>query len=269
MSEQEGGNQQDGKHGEVRLTITGAAAHIVFDRTDAHNAMTWHMYEQLEAICERLAGEPDVRVATFRGAGGKAFVAGTDIQQFGAFKSGEDGVAYEHRIERVLAKLDGLPMPTLAIVDGWCVGGGLAIAACCDLRIAAPGARFGVPIARTLGNCLAIGNTARLVAEFGVGRAKRMLVLGDMLNVDDAIAAGFVIESAEPDQLDARAAALVDRLSRNAPITMRVTKQSVSRMLAALPLSGDDLVRECYGSRDFREGVASFTEKRPPRWTGV
>ncbi|KIG08757.1 enoyl-CoA hydratase/isomerase family protein [Caballeronia concitans] len=257
------------KQGEVRLTMEGAAAHIVFDRADAHNAMTWHMYEQLEAICERLANERDVRVATFRGAGGKAFVAGTDIQQFTAFKSAEDGVNYERRIERVLSKVDALPMPTLAIVDGWCVGGGLAIAACCDLRIATPQAKFGVPIARTLGNCLAISNTARIVAEFGIGRAKRMLVLGDMLNVDDAIAAGFVIESVEPDQLDARAAALVDRLSRNAPITMRVSKQSMSRMLAALPLEGDDLVRQCYGSHDFHEGVAAFTEKRPPVWTGA
>ncbi|WP_250453986.1 enoyl-CoA hydratase/isomerase family protein [Caballeronia sp. ATUFL_M2_KS44] len=257
------------KQGEVRLTIEGAAAHIVFDRADAHNAMTWHMYEQLEAICERLANERDVRVATFRGAGGKAFVAGTDIQQFTAFESAEDGVNYERRIERVLSKVDGLPMPTLAIVDGWCVGGGLAIAACCDLRIATPQAKFGVPIARTLGNCLAISNTARIVAEFGIGRAKRMLVLGDMLNVDDAIAAGFVIEGVEPDQLDARAAALVDRLSRNAPITMRVSKQSMSRMLAALPLEGDDLVRQCYGSHDFHEGVSAFTEKRPPVWTGA
>jgi enoyl-CoA hydratase/carnithine racemase len=254
--------------GEVRLVIEGAAAHVVFDRVAAHNAMTWHMYEQLEAICERLAGERDVRVVTFRGAGGKAFVAGTDIRQFGAFESGEDGVKYEHRIERILGRVDALPMPTLAIVDGWCVGGGLAIAACCDLRIATPNAKFGVPIARTLGNCLAIGNTARLVAEFGIGRAKRMLVLGDMLNVDEAIAAGFVFECCEPDQVDARAAAQVDRLARNAPITMRVTKQFVSRMLAALPLQGDDLVRQCYGSRDFHEGVAAFTEKRPPAWTG-
>lgn len=256
------------QEGEVHLTIEGAAAHVVFDRVDAHNAMTWHMYERLEAICERLANEPSVRVVTFRGAGGKAFVAGTDIQQFSAFETADDGVAYERRIETVLTKIDRLPMPTLAIVDGWCVGGGLAIAACCDLRICVPHAKFGVPIARTLGNCLAISNTARLVAEFGVGRTKRMLVLGDMLTADDAMAAGFIIESVEADQLDTRAAAHVDRLARNAPLTMGVAKQSVSRILAALPLEGDDLVRRCYGSNDFHEGVAAFTEKRPAVWTG-
>jgi enoyl-CoA hydratase len=261
-------NQAAQSEGEVRLVIDGAAAHVTFDRIDAHNAMTWHMYEQLEAICERLANDRTVRVATFRGAGGKAFVAGTDIRQFSAFESGEDGVEYERRIERIVGKVDALPMPTLAIVDGWCVGGGLAIAACCDLRIATPNAKFGVPIARTLGNCLAIGNTARLVAEFGVGRAKRMLVLGDMLNIDDAIASGFVFERCEPDQLDARVDVHVDRLAHNAPITMRVTKQYVSRILAALPLNGDDLVRETYGSRDFHEGVAAFAEKRPAQWLG-
>jgi enoyl-CoA hydratase len=261
-------SEAEQSEGEVRLVVEGAAAHVSFDRVDAHNAMTWHMYEQLEAICERLANDRAIRVATFRGAGEKAFVAGTDIRQFGAFESGEDGVAYEHRIERILGRIDALPMPTLAIVDGWCVGGGLAIAACCDLRIATPNAKFGVPIARTLGNCLAISNTARLVAEFGVGRAKRMLVLGEMLNIDDAMASGFVFERCDPDQLDARVAAHVDRLARNAPITMRVTKQSVSRILAALPLSGDDLVRETYGSRDFHEGVKAFMEKRPAQWTG-
>lgn len=254
--------------GEVHLSVDGAVAQIVFDRVDAHNAMTWSMYEQLETICEHLTNESTVRVATFRGAGGKAFVAGTDIQQFRVFTGADDGVKYEHRIERILGKLDALPIPTLAIVDGWCVGGGLAIAACCDLRIATPKAKFGIPIARTLGNCLAIANTARIVAEFGIGRAKRMLVLGETLDVDEAIAAGFVIERCEPDQLVARAAVHVDRLARNAPITMRVTKQSISRILAALPLKDEDLIRLCYGSRDFREGVAAFTEKRQPLWTG-
>jgi enoyl-CoA hydratase/carnithine racemase len=258
----------DANEGQVHCTIDGAVAHVVFDRVAAHNAMTWRMYEQLEEICERIARLSEIRAVTFRGAGGRAFVAGTDIQQFLAFSTAEDGVEYEQRIETVLGKVDRLPVPTLAIVDGWCVGGGLAIAACCDLRISTPVAKFGVPIARTLGNCLAIRNTARLAAEFGIGPAKRMLLLGDMLSAEQAQTAGFVSEVVDAQEIDARAAAIVERLTHNAPLTMRVSKESIARMLAALPLEGEDLVRLCYGSADFRHGVQAFVDKRTPEWSG-
>src|SRR5437868_8334932 len=132
--------------GEVHYSCTGAVASIVFDRHAARNAMTWQMYEQLGEICKRLQNEDGVRVAVFRGAGGKAFVAGTDIAQFQKFTSAEDGIAYEETMERYLAGLEALPMPTLAVVEGFAIGGGLAIATCCDLRIATPNASFGVPI---------------------------------------------------------------------------------------------------------------------------
>jgi enoyl-CoA hydratase len=258
----------DLQNGKVGYRLDGAAAHVTFDRPAAHNAMTWQMYEQLGEICERIRQDSRIRVATFRGAGGKSFVSGTDIQQFKEFGAAEDGVRYEHRIEALLGTLGSLPIPTLAIVDGWCVGGGLAIAASCDFRIAVPNAKFGVPIARTLGNCLAIRNTARLVAELGIGRVKRMLMLGEMLGASEAQVAGFVTEVVEPDELDARAAALVERLANNAPLTMRVSKESIGRILDALSLEGDDLVRLCYGSEDFRRGMDAFIEKRVPEWIG-
>jgi enoyl-CoA hydratase len=254
--------------GQVRYERDGVVAHMVFDRPESRNAMTWQMYEQLNVICELIRQDPQIRVVTLRGVGGRAFIAGTDIKQFTEFASAEDGVRYEKRAEAFLAALDTLPVPTLAIVDGWCVGGGLAIAACCDLRVATPNARFGIPIARTLGNCLSIGNYARIVAEFGVGRAKRMLMLGDMLTADDAYVAGFVSAISEPSELDTQVAALVDRLSRNAPITMRVSKQAIARVLHAVPLDADDLLRECYGSRDFHVGVRAFIDKQEPQWAG-
>jgi enoyl-CoA hydratase len=254
--------------GRVRYEINGAIAQAVFDRPDAHNAMTWQMYEQLEAFCARIEADRAVRVAVFRGAGGKAFVAGTDIRQFLEFASPEDGVRYEARIEAVIGALDRLRVPTVAIVDGWCVGGGLAIAAHCDYRIATPAAKFGVPIARTLGNCLSIRNTARLVAEFGVGRAKRMLMFGDMVDAQQAHAAGFVSEIVGPSELDARADAVAARFAANAPLTMRAAKESIARALAASALEGEDLVRLCYGSADFHEGVQAFVDKRPAKWLG-
>jgi enoyl-CoA hydratase/carnithine racemase len=258
--------------GTVRLTIDGAAAHVLFDRPEAHNALTWTMYEQLGEICTRLASDPSVRVVTLRGAGGKAFVAGTDIAQFAAFGSGEDGaedgVAYERNIDAGVDALERLPMPVIALLEGWVVGGGLAIAATADLRIATPDARFGVPIARTLGNCLSSTNVSRLVAGFGAGNAKRMLLLADLLTAEEARATGFVTQVVAADALEAASAAMCARLAGHAPLTLRAAKETVRRIVAAGVPDNLDLVRLCYGSADFREGIAAFVEKRPARWQG-
>ncbi len=254
--------------GTTRYERDGVIARVTFDRQAARNAMTWAMYDQLGAACEKIAADREVRVAIFRGAGGKAFVAGTDIGQFRQFRSGEDGIAYEHRMADYLAAVEQLPVPTLAVIEGWAIGGGLAIACACDLRIATPGTRFGVPIARTLGNCLSVENHALVVAAFGASRAKKMLMLAENLTAEEAATAGFLSEIVPPEALDARAQELCDRLARNAPITMRVTKESIRRVLHAGLPSGEDLIRECYGSADFHEGVEAFVSKREPRWKG-
>ena len=177
--------------GEVRLVRDGAVATILFDRPQARNAMTWRMYEGLAAACAELSADSTVRVAVMRGVGGKAFIAGTDIGQFQEFTDGEQGVDYEIEMEGYLSAIEALPMPTLAVAEGWAIGGGLAIAACCDLRIATPGTKFGVPIARTLGNCLSVANYARIVTGIGQARAKRMLLMAENIPAEDALAAGF------------------------------------------------------------------------------
>jgi enoyl-CoA hydratase/carnithine racemase len=254
--------------GQVRVEREGAIARVVFDRPAARNAMTWTMYEQLNDACLRLRADATVRVVVFRGAGGKAFVAGTDIAQFLAFKTAEDGLAYEAKMEGYLDALESLPMPTLAVIEGLAVGGGLAIAACCDLRIATPGARFGVPIARTLGNCLSVTNCARLVMALGAARTKRILLLSEMLTAEEALAAGFLVAMPAPAEFDVRVAEICDRLVRNAPVTMRVSKEAIRRLLHAGLSDSDDLIRECYGSEDFRSGVQAFVEKREAQWSG-
>lgn len=254
--------------GATRYERDGVIARITFDRQAARNAMTWAMYDQLAAACGKIAADPEVRVAVFRGAGGKAFVAGTDIGQFQKFKSGEDGIGYESRMADYLTAVEQIRVPTLAVIEGWAIGGGLAIACACDLRIATPGTRFGVPIARTLGNCLSVENYALVVAAFGLSRAKKMLMLAENLTADEAAASGFLSEIVPPEQLDTRAQELCDRLAKNAPITMRVTKESIRRLLHAGLPAGEDLIRECYGSKDFHEGVDAFVAKREPRWTG-
>jgi enoyl-CoA hydratase len=254
--------------GETRVVRDGAVATILFDRPQARNAMTWRMYEGLAAACAQLSADDSVRVVVLRGVGGKAFIAGTDIAQFQEFETGEQGIAYEAMMEGYLTALESLPMPTLAVVEGWAIGGGLAIAACCDLRIATPGTKFGVPIARTLGNCLSVANVARLIVGLGQARAKRMMLMAENVPAEDALAAGFLMAVVDPAGLDAAVTEICERLKGNAPVTMRVTKEAMRRLqMAGLP-DGDDLVRAAYGSDDFHEGVKAFVEKRPAQWKG-
>jgi enoyl-CoA hydratase/carnithine racemase len=254
--------------GEVRYNREGPVVTVTFDRPAARNAMTWRMYEQLGEACARIHREDGLRVAVFCGAGGKAFIAGTDIAQFQAFCGGDDGIAYEEKMEGYIGAVEALPVPTLAVIEGFAIGGGLAIAAACDLRIATPGSRFGVPIARTLGNCLSMANYARLVAALGAPRAKRVLLLAENISAEEALAGGFLSEIVAATELEARVAELTSRLSHHAPLTMRVTKEAIRRILHAGLPDGDDLVRACYGSDDFRLGIEAFLEKREPQWTG-
>lgn len=254
--------------GQVRLHIEGEVASIVFDRPSARNAMTWAMYEQLGAICDQLAEPGAVRVACLRGAGGEAFIAGTDIEQFKAFKDGQDGVNYERGIDEGVARLEALPIPTVAVIEGWAVGGGLAIAAACDIRIATPSARLGVPIARTLGNCLSAANLARLVAAFGRPRVQRMLVGAELLSAQEALACGFLAELVPAEGMDAAAAALCKRLASLAPVTQAVSKEALRRLLMQNLPDVTDLIVRAYGSEDFHEGVNAFSQKRGPVWRG-
>lgn len=253
--------------GVVRLELRGATAHITFDRPQARNAMTWAMYEQLDRAVDRVASEAEVRVAVLRGASGH-FVAGTDIAQFANFGSGDDGVSYEAQLEAVLAKVELMPVATIAAVEGYAAGGGLALAAVCDLRICTPDARFGVPIARTVGNCLSMPNYARLVASLGAARTTELVFTADFMPVDEARALGFVMAVVEPESFDAQLDALCARLASHAPVTLQVTKEAIRRIVRQSPVDGDDLVHRAYGSRDFHEGVAAFMEKRAPRWEG-
>ena len=254
--------------GTVDLGVEGGVASVTFNRPEARNAMTWAMYEQLQAICEQLRADASVRVVRFQGAGGEAFVAGTDIAQFQTFTTGDDGVDYERRIDAAIALLESLPMPAVAVVQGWCVGGGLAIATACDFRIATPAAKFGVPIARTLGNCLSIANVARLVAAFGRPRVQRLLMLADLIAADEARACGYLLDVVPSEEIEAAAQQLCARLAGMAPVTQQVGKQTLLRLLRRELPEAEDLIRRCYGSDDFREGVQAFVAKRAPQWRG-
>jgi enoyl-CoA hydratase/carnithine racemase len=246
----------------------GQAALLTFNRPEAHNAMSWEMYEALYECCEEVDADERVRVLVLRGAGDKAFVAGTDIKQFLEFKSGEDGISYEERMERVIGRLERVGKPTVAVIDGYAIGGGLSIASVCDLRVCTPEAKFGIPIARTLGNCLSIENYARLVALIGAGRTKELILTAKMFSAEEALGAGLVTEIVPRVELEERVDELCASLGSHAPITMGVTKEALRRLQFAELPEAEDLVIETYGSEDFHEGVSAFVEKRRPNWQG-
>jgi enoyl-CoA hydratase/carnithine racemase len=268
MAESQGdsGDRQEDGQGTVRFERDGAVATLTFARPHARNAMTWTMYDELQAACRELREDRTCRVVVLRGEGGEAFVAGTDIAQFSGFSSGEDGIAYEERMEAVFADLESLPQPTVAVVEGFAVGSGLLMASICDLRIATPSARFGMPVARTLGNCLSMRNYARLVSVLGASRVASVVMTASFIDAEAAHAAGFVTAVHQPEQLDAAIRELSGRLEQHAPFTMWMTKEALRRIrFAALP-DGDDLVRAAFGSADFHEGVSAFVSKRSARW---
>ena len=255
--------------GEVTCQVERSIARVVFDRPAARNAMTKKMYGQLQNICERLAKNADVRAAVFRGAGGKSFVAGSDVGIFDGFESAQDGLDYEAEMEGHTRALAGLPMPTIAVIEGWAVGGGLNLASACDLRIGTPDARMGAPLARTMGNCLSIFNYARLISGFGAPRAKRMLLLGEFVGAAEAQACGFLTEVASPEDIDTCVSQMCARILEQAPITMRVSKYAIDRVQRiGLESEAVDLLTQAYGSQDFKIGVAAFQEGTPPKWTG-
>ncbi|MEJ2015148.1 MAG: enoyl-CoA hydratase/isomerase family protein [Limibacillus sp.] len=244
---------------------------ITFNRPQARNAMTFAMYDRLTEICGEVEQDRSVKLLVLTGAGEKAFVAGTDISQFRAFKTAEDAFDYEARIERVLGALESLRVPTIAAISGACTGGGAAIAACCDLRIGAANARFGFPVARTLGNCLAMNNYARLKDLIGAARAKELLFTARLMEAEEAERLGLLSEVL-PDRaaLMERAAELADHIAGMAPLTLQATKQALLRLQTRLSKEeGRDLIRLCYTSNDFREGMEAFLAKRKPEWTGT
>ena len=235
--------------------------HVTLNRPQARNALTFAMYERLAEI----AADPgDVRALVITGAGDKAFAAGTDINQFRAFSGADDAMAYEARIDRVLGTIERCPVPTVAAIAGACTGGGAAIAAACDLRIAAANARFGFPIARTLGNCLSMSNIARLSALVGPARVARDDFHRAPVLRHRGVVSGIGHRSAaRPCRAGSAGGGTRRSGGRHAPLTMRATREALRRMRDNLP-PDEDLIRLCYTSQDFKEGMDAFLTKRPP-----
>jgi enoyl-CoA hydratase/carnithine racemase len=257
--------------GDILYEITDGIGRVTFNRPQARNAFTFQMYERLAEICAQAENDPSVKVLLLTGAGEKAFAAGTDISQFQDFSTAEHALEYESRIERVLAALENCRVPSIAAIAGVCTGGGFSIAGCCDLRIGAANARFGVPIGRTLGNCLSISNYVRLAALLGPALVKDIIFTARLIEAEEARKIGLLGEVLpDCETLQLRATELARTVASQAPLTLQVTKEALRRIKEKMnPEDDPELILKCYMSKDFREGMDAFLNKRPPKWTGT
>ncbi len=253
---------------DLRYEVRDGIGYVTFDRPQARNAMTFAMYEKLHEVAVTANDDRSLRALILTGAAG-AFVAGTDISEFRDFTTEAQAIDYEEKMGRILGALEAVRVPTIAAIGGATTGGGLAIAAACDLRVASVEATFGMPIARTLGNCLSLANLVRISSLIGVARTKELIFTARLVTSEEALRAGLVHEVVLPEQLVPRAEELARTMSRHAPLTLWATKEGLRRVRQRLlPEEGRDLVLLCYTSADFREGVSAFLEKRRPEWRG-
>jgi enoyl-CoA hydratase len=256
---------------DLQVDTHGHTLQITFNRPQARNALTFAMYQGMADAIRSLTQRPEIRAVLICGAGEKAFASGTDISQFQAFTSAQDAIDYEHRISNILDTLEHCPVPTVAAVSGACTGGGFGIAACCDIRLATQDARFGFPMARTLGNCLSLSTHARLASLLGEARVKDLVLSARLISAHEFLGNGFVSEVlTNHAELMTKSLALTEQIAQQAPLTMRVTKQSMLALRPPIDLEKEQaLFLQAYLSKDFQEGVSAFLEKRAAQWSGT
>ena len=253
--------------GEVKVERAGAVLTVTIDRPQRRNAMTPEMYGAVARACDAADDDPQIRVLVLRG-GSRAFSTGTDIGLFVGFDGGADGVAYEQSISRVVDRVEDVNVPTVAAIAGFCLGGGLLLAAACDLRIGTASARLGVPVSRTLGNCLSADSLSLLQARIGPGRALDVLLRGSVLSGEDGFQAGLLTHLCADESLDTVVGDTVRELLAAAPLTQWATKELSRRLRRAAIPSDEDVIARVYGSEDFRAAVRAFGDKQPPAWNG-
>ena len=249
----------------IDFQLDGSIARITFNNPTARNALTWPMYEELKRICDEIANRSEIRVAILRGAGDKAFVSGSDIQQFIDLKENE---AYEVAVDAIFYSLQHLPIPTIALIEGLAVGSGLLIATACDFRIATVDARFGIPVAKTLGNCLSPSNLSWITSHLGVPMVKRMLLTAELIKAPELLDSGYLYQTTSAEEIVEATEVLATKLAALAPITQKASKITLARLMESNLPDCTELMRETYNSVDFKEGVNAFLEGRPPKWLG-
>lgn len=253
---------------EFEIDRSDGVVEFRFNRPDSRNSLTFEMYQALESVCQQVTEYGD-RIVVIAANGDKAFASGTDISNFRHFKDATDAINYEAMIGRVIDSIRSCEVPVIASLHGVVAGGGAAIAAAADIRIATPDTRFGMPIARTLGNCLSVANLSRLVQLLGESRVRYLMLTAQFLPIEMLTQSGFVAEvMPTPEACDARCRELASHMQTLAPRTLSATRDGLAR-LAEQDLPPDrDLIERCYLSADFAEGIEAFFAKRPANWSG-
>lgn len=252
--------------GDYTIVQGGGVVEYRLMRPESRNSLTFEMYQALEDLCR----DPgDALVIVLTAEGDKAFASGTDISNFKEFDSVQDAIDYEAMIGRVIDAVESSPIPVIASLHGVVAGGGAAIAAAADIRLGTPDTRFGMPIARTLGNCLSVANLNRLVHLLGESRTRYLLLTAEFLPITPLVESGFVSEVLETAAFcDERARALAQHLMTLAPLTISATRDGLKRLSQGVPPDDIDLIQRCYLSDDFAEGIDAFFAKRKAKWSG-
>ena len=251
----------------------GAVATVVFNRPQQRNPISYDMWIALREQMSELAGDEEIRCVVFRGAGGEAFSAGADIKDFSEHRyDSESARTYGITIEATLDAIDEIPKPTISMIEGFCVGGGLELASATDIRIASPGSRYGIPVAR-LGITAGFKEMRRVVRLVGPGNASYIALSGELMDAENALRIGLLTELVAPESLEDRVYSLARRMAELAPMSHADHKEIIRTVgnnpgLIGMTDKDFSLQYRVFDTDDFKEGMSAFVEKRKPRFKG-